>query len=131
MATGAPNLVELQKVRLTMTKTLQELVKQTAALEKALRGHADPSLGRAVQKLCQILKDSDARLMSSLDKALTESDQGKRAALYATAGKSAREFLKFLDTDPAMKQLETNQLSPVPARAAMSKVLTAMARVLP
>lgn len=131
MATNAPSIVELQKVRLTMTKTLQELDKQTTALEKALRSHADASVGRAVQKLRQTLKAVNAQLVDSLDKALNQSDQAKRDALYATAGRSAREFLKFLINDPLMKQLETNPVSPVPARTAMVKVLTAMTRVLP
>lgn len=130
MATNAPNLVELQKLRLAMNKSLQELSKQTTGLEKALRGHGDASLSGAVHKLRQGLKAADARLVDSLDKALNESDPGKRTALYATAGRTAREFLKLIDGDPAVKQVETNPLSPVPARAAVAKVLTALTRLL-
>jgi hypothetical protein len=131
MATNAPNLVELQKLRLSMNRALQDLNKQTTALDKALRSHGDASLSGGLQKLRQALKAADTRLVDSLDKALNESDPGKRTALYATAGRTAREFLKLIDGDPAVKQLETNPLSPVPARAAVAKVLTALTRLLP
>jgi hypothetical protein len=131
MATNTPNLVELQKLRLSMSRTLQELSKQTTTLDKALRGHGDASLSGALQKLRQGLKAADARLVDSLDKALTQSDPGKRTALYATAGRTAREFLKLVGSDPLVKQVETNPVSPVPALAAMAKVLTAMTRLLP
>jgi hypothetical protein len=131
MATNAPNIVELQKLRLSLTRALQELGKQTTALDKALRGHADASVSGAIQKVRQGLKAADARLVDSLDKALNEADPAKRATLYAAAGRSAREFLKLVDGDPAVKQLEKNPVSPVPARAAVAKSLTAVTRLLP
>jgi hypothetical protein len=130
MATNAPNLVELQKLRLSMNRALQDLNKQTTALDKALRSHGDASLSGGLQKLRQALKAADTRLVDSLDKALNESDPGKRDALYDTAGRAAREFLKLLSSDPLVKQIERNQVSPVPAVSAVVKVLTPMTRVL-
>jgi hypothetical protein len=131
MAANAPNLVELQKLRLTMGKTIQEFAKQTAALEKALGAHADAALRNEVEKLRPAGLKGAHRLDDSLDKALNESDPRKRAALYSAAGKNARDVLKFINGDPRARQIDKNPISPVPARAALAKVPTAMTRLLP
>jgi hypothetical protein len=130
VATTTPNMVELQKSRLGMNKALQELSKQTAALENAIKTHPDKALGTAVAKVRQGLKAASNDLVDSLDKALNESDAARRAKLYDTARRISQDFLKMLDKDPLVKQIEHNPLLPVPARTAMVKALVALNRAL-
>jgi 2',3'-cyclic-nucleotide 2'-phosphodiesterase (5'-nucleotidase family) len=126
----APNVVQLQKVRLTLNKTMQEFGKQVATLEKSLTRDPNPALTGGIKQVRQAVKAMNERVIETLDKALSESEPRKREALYDAAGKAAREFLKFVDADARIKSLADNPISPVPARAALTKVLTAMTRVL-
>jgi hypothetical protein len=127
---GTPNIVELQKARITMTRTFLQLSKETSELEKALKVNADPKTSGALKSLRGMLK-ADERLVHTLDKAVNEHDEKKQAAMYKSASQAAYTFLGTLQTDRQLAEIENNPVHPVPAVSAMTKALTSLTKALP
>jgi len=122
------SLVELQKLRLALGKAVQDFTKEGLATEKAA-ARMDPAIGKAIKPVLQSVKATYTKLTEALDDALNEKDEKKRASLYATADKAARELLKFMN-DAKVQTLAANPVSPIKARAAVSKVLAELTRKL-
>jgi hypothetical protein len=125
----APNVVQLQKARLELTKALQDLQKQIAALETAMKKGGD-AVPAELKRMRDQVKSAGSGLFGLLDKALSESNETKRAAIYDKAGATARELVKFLDNDARIKALDKNPFAPFTARVATVKALVPLTRAL-
>lgn len=125
-----PKITEVQKLRLALASSMQDLKKQTVALETALKGADEPGMAVDVKKLRAAIKAAQTQLVDELDKALSESNDAKRAPLYKNAAKASDSFLTLLSRDARISALEDNPVLPVPAIAAMAKILGPLTRAL-
>jgi hypothetical protein len=125
-----PNIVQLQKARLAMGKTMQDLVKQTQGLEKALKAHGNAQAGQALKLLRGAMKEANEHVLNALDDALKESDGNKRNQLYQGAAKTAQQFVQLLRSNPQLRDIEHNEVFPVPAAPAMASQLQSLSQML-
>ena len=125
-----PNIVQLQKARLAMGKTMQDLVKQTKGLEAALKSQGDPQGSQALKLLRASMKEANVHVLDALDDALKESDANKRNQLYQGAARTAQQFVRTLTGNPYLRDIEHNQIFPVTAVSVMARQLQSLAQLL-
>ena len=127
---GTPNLVELQKLRLGMNKTMQELVKQTKGLEVALKQHADATLDAGLKEVRKVMKAADGAVLKGLDKALNEADPNKKQVQYKSVAKTAHDFVDLLEKDKRIRAIEDNPFFSVTSATALSKQLQSLIKMI-
>ncbi|MGE0387172.1 MAG: hypothetical protein AB7Q97_20810 [Gammaproteobacteria bacterium] len=111
----------------TRKKVADDLQKLEKSIVEMYEGHgvAD-EVKRAVRKLDTILENFDESLVDKLDEALN-ADAAEHDRLHGEARTIIGRYLKFLETDALVKELDGNPFVPVAVNATLTKTLSTLA----
>src|SRR5262249_44923251 len=118
---GAPtalSLIKLGKARLewigSRSKAVQDIGGLKAAIEAELKDDPEQQgqLAAALKRLDGLITELNEDLGNQLDAVLNASDPGQSQALARTAQATMDRFIKFVDTDEIMAELDGNEVLP-------------------
>jgi hypothetical protein len=101
-----PSTVPLQKVRIAVQQSFEQLKAETLRWEKVAPN--DAQVRATAEYVRTHTKQLHQRLADALDKAFTEKDDKKAAFLYGQAAKTAGEIDKDLKSNPKIVSLKNN-----------------------
>lgn len=133
--TAPARFVNQAKSRLVWQQMRQKVQADLAALERAILAHYAgepdlPELAVSVRRLDGILAALDESLADTLDEALNAPTPDQRAVLHERAREILAGYLRFVDSDPLVKALDSNPFLPLQTHTMLTKSLQVLDKSL-